>query len=48
MPEANTGANRPHLPMNHDDNASLKGMLLMILVAIVTSVLAALFLPKFM
>jgi serine/threonine protein kinase len=48
MPEATTGENRPHIPMHHDENGTLKGMLLMILVAIVTSVLAALFLPKFM
>ncbi len=48
MPPTQTGELRPHFQMKKDDRANLKGMLLMILIAVVTSVVAVLLLPKFL
>ena len=39
---------RPHIQMKKDEAANLRGMLLMILIAVVTSVVAVLLLPKFL
>jgi eukaryotic-like serine/threonine-protein kinase len=47
-PQPKADENRPHIPMRKDDSTSLASVLLLILVAVLTAVLAILFLPKHM